>query len=143
MQLSTDLVSYRENFSDADAKRIEKLGHKLYQDNQFLQDLTNLMEHPLFKSVGRDYFNSWDNIQLFISFFKIYEKIGDQFPEFNGYQKIYLVKSMIDNSHTRGLICSEIVKSSAEFIHRKDICRPICRSNNAFSENIPSEGRIT
>ena len=51
-----------------------------------------------------------DDIKLFITFVKLYEKIGDQFSDFNGYHKISLMKSLIDTSSTRQVICEEVHK---------------------------------
>jgi hypothetical protein len=99
----------KKSFNENEIINMEISGKKLYQNNKFFHDLSNLLEHPAFKSLLKEYFNSWDNIQIFTMFLKTYEKIGDQFPNFNGYQKLFLVKSLINNSKLRQMICKEVV----------------------------------
>lgn len=92
-------------------QEMEDDGKKIYQSNKFFRSLANLMEHPEFKSVFKEHFKSWDDIKLFFMFLKLYQKIGDQFPDFNGYQKISLVKSLVETSSTRQLICQEVIQT--------------------------------
>lgn len=92
-------------------KKMEGLGKNIYANHDFYRSLTNLLENPEFKILFKDYFGSWKDIELFVMFLKLYEKIGDQFPDFNGYQKIYLVKSLIENANSRKVICAELRNS--------------------------------
>jgi len=92
-------------------QEMEDYGKKIYQSNKFFRSLANLMEHPEFKSVFKEHFKSWDDIKLFVMFLKVYQKIGDQFSDFNGYQKISLVKSLVETSSTRQLICQEVIQT--------------------------------
>lgn len=92
-------------------QEMEDDGKKIYQSNKFFRSLANLMEHPEFKSVFKEHFKSWNDIKLFVMFLKLYQKIGDQFPDFNGYQKISLVKSLVETSSTRQLICQEVIQT--------------------------------
>jgi hypothetical protein len=92
-------------------QEMEDNGKKIYQSNDFFRSFTNLMEHPEFKLLFKEYFKSLDDIKLFTMFLKVYQNIGDQFPDFNGYQKIALVKSLIDTSSTRQLICQEVIQT--------------------------------
>jgi hypothetical protein len=94
-----------------DEKKIESDGKYIYSSNTFFHSLGNLMEHPEFQHVFKEHFNSWEDIKLFVMFLKVYEKIGDQFPNFNGYQKLALVKSLIGTSSSRRLICDEIINT--------------------------------
>lgn len=106
---NTNIIKF--DYNSIDEKEIEDDGKKIYQSNSFFRSLANLMEHPEFKNIFKDHFKSWDDIQMFVMFLKVYEKIGDQFPDFNGYQKISLLKTMFDTSNTRQLICAEIINS--------------------------------
>ena len=92
-------------------QEMEDDGKKIYQSNKFFRSLVNLMEHPEFKSVFKEHFKSWDDIKLFVMFLKLYQNIGDQFPDFNGYQKISLVKSLVETSSTRQLVCQEVIQT--------------------------------
>ena len=107
---NTNIIKFEHNIID-DKKNIEDDGKKIYHSNSFFQSLSNLMEHPEFKNIFREHFKSWEDIKLFVMFLKVYEKIGDQFPEFNGYQKISLLKKLFDTSNTRQLICKEIIQT--------------------------------
>jgi len=99
-------------------QEMEDDGKKVYQSNKFFRSLANLMEHPEFKSVFKEHFKSWDDIKLFVMFLKLYQNIGDQFPDFNGYQKISLVKSLVETSSTRQLICQEVIQTFNQSINQ-------------------------
>ena len=113
MELST-IVATDEN-------TISKSGKKIYDENKFMRALTNVMENPEFIYLIENHFDTWSNIEMMVMFFKLYQKIGDQFPDFTGYQKIYLVKSLIDNSETRRLICKEIHDSKLPNVKKQHI----------------------
>ncbi len=102
------LTSLFGSISAPNKQELETDGKKIYKSNDFMRSLANLMEHPEFGPLIKQYFDSWENIQLFMGFLKLYEKIGDQFPEFNGYQKLSMVKSLIGNSHARQIVCDEV-----------------------------------
>lgn len=94
----------------SDTYTINREGHNIYNTNSFLRSLTNVMENPEFAEIFKNHFDSWDNIEIFVMFAKVYESITKQFPEMNGYEKISLVKKIIDTSQTRTLVCQEIRK---------------------------------
>jgi hypothetical protein len=105
------LLQYKEFCNDFnDVYNINQEGRNIYNTNTFLRSLTNVMENPEFAELFKNQFDSWDNIEIFLMFAKVYESITKQFPEMNGYEKIYLVKKFIDTSQTRLLICQEIRK---------------------------------
>ena len=87
---------------------IAQEGRHIYDNNNFMRSLTNVMENPEFSYLFDKYFDSWDNIELFVMFTKVYQSITKQFPEMTGYEKIALVKKLIDTSKTRQIICNEI-----------------------------------
>jgi len=106
---NTNIIKFDNN--NIDEKNIEDDGKRIYHSNEFFRSLANLMEHPEFKNIFKEHFKSWDDIKIFVMFLKVYEKIGDQFPDFNGYQKISLLKTLFDTTKTRHLICAEIIHS--------------------------------
>ena len=89
-------------------KNIHLEGRVLYETNPFFKSLANIMENPEFIKIFTQYFDSWDNIELFVMFAKVYNSITQQFPNMTGYEKIVLVKKLTDNSKTRSLMCQEI-----------------------------------
>jgi hypothetical protein len=91
-----------------DTKNIHLEGRELYETNTFFKSLANVMENPEFMKLFTNYFDSWDNIELFVMFAKVYDSITKQFPEMTGYEKIALVKRLVDNSKTRRIMCQEI-----------------------------------
>lgn len=93
-----------------DKDALENDGKNIYKNHEFFRKLANLLEHPEYKSLFKEHFQSPDSIKLFITFVKLYEKIGDQFPDFNGYHKVSLMKSLINTSTTRQVICEEVHK---------------------------------
>lgn len=89
-------------------KKINSEGRYLYNTNPFFNSLANVMENPEFMNIFNNYFDSWDNIELFVMFAKVYNSITKQFPEMLRYEKIALVKRLVDNSNTRKILCQEI-----------------------------------
>ena len=84
-------------------------GKKIYDTNKFIHSLTNIMEDKDFSYMFINYFDSWDNIELFLMFSKVYHSITKQFPNMGKYEKISLVKLIFDSSKTRQLVCNEII----------------------------------
>ena len=107
-----DTLFSQESISDNEPSLsyidLESIGRVIYQQNNFYRVLSNFMEHPEFKPIVNEYFDSYDNIKILFLYVNLYRKIGDQFPKFNGYQKLTLVKTLIENSDTRQLICKDI-----------------------------------
>lgn len=110
MTTNTDFV-IKFDKSIIDETQIEADGKKIYRTNSFFRSMSNLMEHPEFQPVFKEHFKSWDDIKVFVMFLKVYERVGDQFPDFNGYHKISLVKTLIETAPTRKLICDEVIKT--------------------------------
>lgn len=104
----SSVIKFNQKMIDVSA--IAEEGRQIYKSNPFMRSLTNIMENPEFSDLFKNYFNAWDNIEIFVMFAKVYESITKQFPEMSGYEKISLVKKFIDNSKTRQLIGQEIIK---------------------------------
>ncbi len=104
---SADLILI-DDIKIINGKDLENDGKIIYHSNDFMRKLSNLMEHPEYKDFLKEHFDTWENIQIFMMFYKVYEKLTDEFPDLNGYQKISLLTSLINTSKTRRLICKEI-----------------------------------
>ena len=94
-------------------------GKKIYNTNKFLRSLTNVMENDEFAYLFDNYFDTWDNIELFVMFVKVYQSVVKHFKSMDKYEKITLVKLLIDNSKTRRLICNEILDFKKNKIIKK------------------------
>jgi hypothetical protein len=114
-----ELIKFDPNVIDT--KTINLEGRSLYETNPFFKSLANVMENPEFMKLFTNYFDSWDNIELFVMFAKVYDSITKQFPEMTGYEKIALVKKLVDNSKTRRIMCQEIkqFRKSTDIINMK------------------------
>lgn len=104
--------------NDEKYNRIDS-GKHIYKTNIFLKSLTNIMENDEFKYIHSNYFDSWDNIKLFLTFSKVYESISRQQPTMSKYEKLHLLKTLIDTFKTRQLICKKIT----EFTQDKNLLK--------------------
>jgi len=104
---STGVNKYQLGFSLNDYN-FDKEGRKIYKKNKFMRSLTNVMENPEFLEIFDKYFDCWDNIEIFTMFAKVYNSITKKIPDLNGYEKIAIVKKIIDTSETRQIVCQEI-----------------------------------
>jgi hypothetical protein len=102
------LIHVDENL--VNTNQAHEKGKKIYQKNDFMRSLSNLMEHPEFQEVYKKHFNTWDDIAVWVMFIKIYGKLSEKFPNLTGYQKIVMVQKLIGNAKTRKIICSEMIK---------------------------------
>lgn len=84
-------------------------GKKIYNTNKFFKTLANIMENPEFVYMFNNYFNTWDNIELFVMFAKVYHSFTQHYPNMSKYEKIAMVKLIVDTSKTRQLVCKEIM----------------------------------
>lgn len=91
-----------------DWEALDHIGKQIYQSNPFYRSLCNLMQHPMFKDVFQKHFGSWQDIEVFVLFAKIYEKIACKFPDASPYAKVAMTKKLIDDSSTRSMVCDEI-----------------------------------
>lgn len=100
---NTSIITINDNLTN-----FHEEGKKIYNNSKFMRSITNIMENPEFKALFDEYFNSIEDMKIFLLFTKVYNSITKQFPEMNGYEKIAIVKRFISNSKTRKLICDEI-----------------------------------
>ena len=92
-----------------DHERHIKNGKQICSENIFFKNMVNLVQYPEFIYMLKNYFDSWENIQTFIMFIKVYESITKKYPDITEYEKISILKLLIDNSETRKIICKEII----------------------------------
>ena len=108
-----------------DMKKINSEGRTIYNTNPFFNSLANIMETPEFMYIFDKHFDTWDNIELFVMFAKVYDSITKQFPDMLGYEKVALVKRLVDNSNTRKMMCQEIKNFRNSTIDKNKI-KKIC-----------------
>ena len=98
MELSQNINSVSEN--------LEEKGRQLYQTNEHFRLIANVMEHPEFRQFFNNYMQDWDNVKMIIMFMKMYESIEKHSKvQLSPYQKISIIKEVIDDSQTRQKIC--------------------------------------
>lgn len=88
-------------------KNTEISGKKLYKKNSHYKKLSNCLEHPEFRDFIESYFlKEQDDIKLILMFIKLYIKIEKSAcVKLNGYQKLSILDSFINNSEFRKEIC--------------------------------------
>ena len=91
--------------------QFEKNGKQLYNQNEYYQNIVNLMEHPEFRKLFNAHFFEWENIQLIVMFMKLYEHIEKTSTiKLNGYQKLYLLDRIMKTRPLRQQLCDQIQK---------------------------------
>lgn len=84
----------------------EQKGRELYNNNEHLRRLANVMEHPEFREFYNLYMQDSDSAKMIIMFMKTYEAIEKHSKvELSPYQKISIVKDVIDDPKMRQKIC--------------------------------------
>ena len=96
---------------------LDNRGKELYQTHTFFHTFANLMEHPEFNELIREQCESTSSVKLFAMLVQVYCKVGDEYPELTGYQKIAAVKALIDNPTTRQVICKETTRELSTKLH--------------------------
>lgn len=88
---------------------IEKKGRTIYQTNEHFRKLANIMEHPEFREFYNLYMGDWDSVKMIVMFMKIYEAVEKHSQvELTPYQKLSIVKDVIDDKNLREKICDGI-----------------------------------
>lgn len=87
----------------------ENKGKTIYKSNENFRRLANVMEHPEFREFFNKYMNDWDTAKTILMFMKVYEAVEKHSPvKLTPYQKIAIVKDVIDNPELRQKICAGI-----------------------------------
>ena len=87
----------------------EEKGREIYASNPHFRKIANIMEHPEFREFFNQYMSDWETAKTVIMFMKIYEAIEKHsLVELSPYQKIAIVKDVIDNNQKRKEICEAL-----------------------------------
>jgi len=88
---------------------LEEKGRKLYKQNPHFRKLSNIMEHPEFRDFYNTYMKDWENTKVVLMFMKLYEAIETHSNvKLSPFEKISIMKNIIDNGETRREICKGI-----------------------------------
>jgi uncharacterized protein involved in tellurium resistance len=91
----------------------ELKGKHIYKTNEHFRRLANVMEHPEFREFYNSYMNDWEDTKTIIMFMKLYEAVEKHTKiTLTPYQKISIVKDMIDDPEKRRVICKEFSEST-------------------------------
>jgi hypothetical protein len=97
------------------AQSQEIKGRYIYQTNDNFRRLATVMEHPEFREFYNTYMTDWDTAKTMIMFMKMYEAIEKHAQiELTPYQKLAVVKDMIDDTEKRELISKGISEWTKE-----------------------------
>ena len=92
---------------------LEEKGRKIYRQNEHFRKLANIMEHPEFREFYNSYMNDWEDTKTIIMFMKLYEAVEKHTQiTLTPYQKISIVKDMIDDPEKRRVICKEFTRET-------------------------------
>jgi len=95
---------------------MELKGKELYNNNENLRVIANLMEHPEFrKFINKHYDTDIETIILFIGLYKLIDEKST--INLNPYQKVAVLFNLITNPQSR----SEIIESFSSSKHQKYI----------------------
>jgi hypothetical protein len=104
--MNGQIVEYK-----TDLNSLESKGKLVYTTNQHFRNLVTVMEHPEFRNFYNTYLRNFEDAKTMLMFMKMYEHIDNHFNTLNPYQKISILKDIVDNSETRKKICDMITTS--------------------------------
>jgi hypothetical protein len=88
---------------------LEEKGRHIYQTNENFRRLANVMEHPEFREFFKLYMQDWESTKVIVMFMKMYEALEKHSKvELTPYQKLSIVKDVIDDSEMRQKVCQGI-----------------------------------
>ena len=95
--------------SEMNLENMEQTGRKLYKNNSNYRNLATIMEHPEFRKMVDEYFQSWNYAKTFILFMKLYEKIEkESHITLSGYQKLTVIDNVLRDQNLRQKILHEM-----------------------------------
>jgi hypothetical protein len=104
----------------------EEKGRLIYKDNEHYRRLANFMEHPEFREFYDNYMKDWSSVQMIILFMKTYEAIEKHSDtELSPYEKIAVLKNLIENSETRQKLCKGALNWSNMNTLKSEISLPL------------------
>jgi hypothetical protein len=97
----SQLINLKNELEDEELK-----GKHIYQTNDHFRRLATVMEHPEFREFYNTYMTDWEDAKTMIMFMKVYEALEKHAKiQLTPYQKLAVLKDMIDNKDKRKLIC--------------------------------------
>lgn len=98
-----------DQLTTTNSSSLEEKGRKLYKQNPHFRKLSNIMEHPEFRDFYNTYMKDWENTKVVLMFMKLYEAIETHSNvKLSPFEKISIMKNIIDNGETRREICKGI-----------------------------------
>jgi hypothetical protein len=98
-----------DQLTTTSSSSLEEKGRKLYKQNPHFRKLSNIMEHPEFRDFYNTYMKDWENTKVVLMFMKLYEAIETHSNvKLSPFEKISIMKNIIDNGETRREICKGI-----------------------------------
>lgn len=90
-----------------------KKGNELINENEFFNDLSELMENDKFKSFFNKYFTNWTEIKSNVIFMNLYQEIKNKYEELNQEELdksvvIFLIWKMMRTNNIRPFIIKTI-----------------------------------
>lgn len=87
-------------------KSLSNHGKKIYNTNTTIRDITNVMEHPEFKSFFDKYFKTVYDAQSILLLMKIYNSL----PNENPYEKSAILYEAMNDSKIRSKLIDDFIK---------------------------------
>lgn len=75
----------------SDKEKLNKLGYKIYNQNETFKDISNNFTHPEFTKFFKKYFNDWESTKCMIMLIKCYEIVCYECPDMTGYERIAIL----------------------------------------------------
>lgn len=102
---------------------LEENGRKIYKQNRHYRKLANLMEHPEFREFYNEYMKDLEDAKVVLMFMKLYDEIEKHATTpLTPFEKISIMKNIIDNGETRHRLCNGWERS-LNFGEEKSIIR--------------------
>ena len=111
-----DLVEYDNN-----KKEMEE-GKRKIENNEFLSDLSNLMENEEFKKFFNKHMSNWMDIKCTVTYMKLYDVFKTKYKELNEEEldknlAVYLTCKMMINKD----LCGWTVKTVDKMLESKNV----------------------
>lgn len=92
-------------------------GRNLCSTYKTINDVTEIMNNPEFKTIFDKYFDDFETCRTFIMFAKLYDQIGKTNPNLTKYEKTFLMHEFISNKESRQKICHSVASPTAKLLN--------------------------
>lgn len=107
----------------------EKEGRAIYKSNKNLRSIATMMENPEFREFYNTFLQDFESAKIAIMFLKIYEGAEKYIDtELTPYQKLAVLKNMIEDGKIRQKACKNIQEWSTTSL-QADKCQKSILSN--------------